>query len=375
MESYLVVQVHVSGEIMKPMGFFQDENKKTFKLLLLIVIIVSIVIVFTLTNWGAAVQTKTIIFEDEKYIFDKDVNFTEDVNIIGDIIASSTLKVIQGISTIDEDINPLFDIFVATAPNDVMDSSIPESTDNALVIQRSGPPNTNFIDVVFWDSDTNRPLLVLNAGDTGRASTFDRSLQVGKDFASDILNLNYTICQGTSLADCDTLGTGADLVVEDDIENFGSLQVHENGIFDGNLSFAGAFGELFESGSQTMISISDANVFFPIAGIQTGSFRNTLVNDTNITVQIEGTYLVNYSISFSNANNVNYTSGILLNGVIQSNGQSDRRLAANDTGNMAGTAIFSLNPGDNVSMGIANISNTSNVVVGSTNLTITYIGG
>ena len=135
---------------------------------------------------------------------------------------------------------------------------------------------------MFWDTDTNRPLFVLNAGAPGRASTLDRSLQVGKDFANDILNLDYTICNGTTLADCNTLATGADLVVEDDIENFGSLKVHENAIIDGNLSFAGAFGELFESNDGTTISIDTTDVFVPVAGIQTGDSTNMLLNDTNV---------------------------------------------------------------------------------------------
>ena len=352
-------------------------NRKYFKIGLAVAlgIFIGIIFFFGMTFEAEAQTTKTILFENNTYIFDNDANYDKAINVVGIITGSSSLKIIEGISTVNDNFDPLFDIFVAEAPNAVMESSIPESTDNALVIQRSGPQNVNFIDVVFWDSDTNRPLFVINAGDAGRASTLDRSLQVGKDFGSDILDLDYTICENTTLADCDTLLTGADLVVEDDIENFGSLQVHENVNVDGNLSFSGAFGELFDSENETVVTISDANIFFPIAGMQTGDFRNTILNDTNITVLIPGSYLVNYSISFSNANNVNYNSGVMVNGItLGSKGQAHRRLAANDTGNMSATAILDLDTGDNISMAILNESNNSDVIIQSTNFTMTYIG-
>jgi len=358
------------------MGIFEMQNQRTFKWLVLVVMIIVITGLIVLTFGGQAqsVVSRTVLFEDNTYIFETDVNFNQDIDIIGAITGSSLLRIQEGISIVDSDFNSLFDIFVADFPNGIQKSSIPETSDNALVIQRTGLQNDFFIGVIFWDQDSNRPNFVLNAGTPGRASTFDRSLQIGKDKALDIIDTSYTICEGTTLADCDTALTGADLVVEDDIENFGSLQVHENAIIDGNLSFAGAFGELFDVNNGVTITIITKDVFVPVKGIQTGNSRNTLVNDTNVTVQIEGFYLVNYSFSFTNANNLEYNTAIMVNGIVQDNGQAQRKLQANDVGNMGGTAIIDLDVGDNVSMAIANLTNVADPIITSTTLTVTYIG-
>ncbi len=350
------------------MGIFEDKNKKTFKIVLLVVMVVSIVGILVLT-FPAQAQTisRTILFEDNTYIFDTDVNTDGTTN-------GTYFKSEVGFTVTDEDFTPLFDIFVSESPNLTMNSKIPETTNNALVIQRTAPPNAIFIDVVFWDTDFNRPSFVINGGTAGRASTFDRSLMVGKNFASGPLDLNYTSCEGTKLVDCDTTATGADLLVEDDIENFGSLQVHENAIIDGNLSFAGAFGEIFDTNVGTTVLITTKDVFVPVGGIQTGDSRNMLLNDTNVTVQIEGFYLVNYSFSFTNANNLEYEMGLMVNGIVEESGRANRKLQANDVGNMAGTAIVHLDVGDNVSMAIANTTNVADPIITNTTLTVTYIG-
>ncbi len=351
-----------------------EKSRKYFKLGLLAAVIIIVIISGFLIVSANASTTKTILFENQTYIFERDANFNEDVNIIGTITGSSVLKIKEGISTTDDSFNSLFDIFVAEAPNTVMASSIPQSTDNSLVIQRAGPQNINFIDVVFWDSDTNRPLLVINAGDAGRATTFERSLQVGKDFAVGILNLEYTLCEGTTLADCDTLDTGADLVVEDDIEGFGSLQVHENVAVDGNLSFTGAFGELFDSTGGNTITINSQDVFVPIDGQTTGNSSNTVLNDTNITIAVSGFYLANYTVSVQNGEELKYNTGVMVNSVTEDSGQATRKPDGQDTDNLAGTTILDLNVGDNVSLAIANLSNSSNITVDRSTLTITYIG-
>lgn len=351
-----------------------EKNRKYFKLGLIAALIIITLVAGFLFLSANAQTTRTILFENGIYIFDNDTNFNKDVNINGTILGQSLLKIRDGISIVDSDFNSLFDIFVAEAPNSVMKSAIPQTADNALIIQRSGLKNSFFIDVVFWDSDINRPLFVLNAGAPGRASTFDRSLQVGKDHASDIIDTDYTVCEGTSLADCDTLLTGSDLVVEDDIENFGSLQVHENAIIDGNISFTGSFAELFQNDLSTLIPISDANVFFQIDGFQSGNASNAVLNDMNISHIIPGFYLVNYSISFSNANNQNYTSSIMINGVPEQSGRASRRLGANDLGSMSGTAIVSLGIGDNLGIGISNETSTSNLIIKNSGITSVYIG-
>jgi len=53
----------------------------------------------------------------------------------------------------------------------------------------------------------------------------------------------------------------------------------------------------------------------------------------------------------------------------------ESKTAANDIGNLSGTAILDLNAGQDVSMAIANQSSTADIVIENTNFTMTYIGG
>jgi hypothetical protein len=52
------------------------------------------------------------------------------------------------------------------------------------------------MEIVFWNGDSVRPLFILNEGVTNRASTFERSLQVGKALDAAPVDGDYTLFEG-----------------------------------------------------------------------------------------------------------------------------------------------------------------------------------
>jgi len=283
--------------------------------------------------------------------------FQDEVTIYGTIF-SGFVKIVDTISFTDGNFNDLYNIFIAGVP---LDNDIPAVFDNTLVIS-----GTN--SVIFWDNIGERPIIVIGDDADGRATTTDRSLQVGKSLGVAPLDVNYTRCQNTVLADCNTSGTGADLVVEDDIENFGSIKVHENATIDGNLSFKAAFGELFQNEKGTVVAITDVNKFVQLDGFDVGSSSNTLVDDMNITVQFAGVYSVTYAISISNEAKP-YTSAIMIDGVAQTAGSSSSSI-----GKMSASTQIDLNANNRVSLALENQVDTTDVTIESATFTLVYSG-
>lgn len=144
---------------------------------------------------------------------------------------------------------------------------------------------------------------------------------------------------------------------------------------DGNLSFSGAFVELFQNEIPTTVPVSDINVFVPVSGFTTGKVKSFKTNDTNVTPLIAGHYLANWSISFNDGTNNEYNGGIMVNGTALNSGRAHRKLGTGtDIGNFGATAIVNLNIDDNVSLAMSNESATTDAFVQHANMTLTYIG-
>lgn len=115
----------------------------------------------------------------------------------------------------------LFNIFVKQIGDTY--SSVPDAFENVLIFFTKTISNPSNMEIAFWDKTNNKPVLVLNEGAVARASTFNRSLQVGKALGASPFDEDYTVCEGFLDIDCATSVTGADLGVEDDIEAKGSI--------------------------------------------------------------------------------------------------------------------------------------------------------
>lgn len=81
----------------------------------------------------------------------------------------------------------------------------------------------------FWDENTQTmQMCISGAYLSGRATTISRSLQIVGNTTSKAVNEDFNLCEGNLFADCNTDITGADLLVQDDIEAIGSIFSQEN---------------------------------------------------------------------------------------------------------------------------------------------------
>ncbi len=172
-----------------------------------------------------------------------------------------------------------------------------------------------------------------------------------------------------------TLFGGSPLKVQGGIDlQTGDLTASRNVFVDSNLTYGGSYGEMHQNDGGTVIDITDVGVFVGIGDFNIGNARNVTLNDTNFSVTQEGYYLINYSVSISGVNNKAFETAIIIDAEVQAAGRAHRKLAANDTGNVGGTAILDLLVGENICIGIANLTNTDDPTIDSASFTITYIG-
>jgi len=108
----------------------------------------------------------------------------------------------------------------STLPSDFADSLIHD------IIQET---NNFGMQECFWDENTETmQLCISGAYLPARATTISRSLQVVGNTTNKPVNENFTLCEGNNYIDCNPDITGADLLVEDDIEAIGSIFSQEN---------------------------------------------------------------------------------------------------------------------------------------------------
>lgn len=190
--------------------------KKYLKIVISLILLISCS--FAVKGMYSA-TTKTIVVDEVTGEYQID----EDLLVTGTLKGESPIKVEEGTEWVDSNGVALFDIYIATSSNPI--NHAPSSLDNALIIDTEAINNSNNMEIAFIDSSgtSSSPVLILNEGIAQRASTFNRSLQIGKDLATTTIGSNYTLCEGFSNVDCDSEGSGADLVVEDDIEAKGNI--------------------------------------------------------------------------------------------------------------------------------------------------------
>ena len=117
-----------------------------------------------------------------------------------------------------------FNLFVAgVRPH--LPVELPEAFNNAFIVETRKLKNPSFMEVIFWNEDIQRPSLVLNRGAPDRASVIERSLLIGAQKGIKPLDENYSINSDFLRLPCDTLGLGADLGVEHDVQINGTLWV------------------------------------------------------------------------------------------------------------------------------------------------------
>lgn len=152
-----------------------------------------------------------------------DVDLPGDLSVDGTIDAKSPIEVGGGLNLHGS--GDHFKILVSGIhPND---PELPSAFDNTLIFETIALDNAYNMEMAFWDRENARPSLVLNQGAPGRASLFDRSLIIGAQKGTKILDGNYTLCTDFPNLRCNTTLYGADFGVENDLEILGILYVDQ----------------------------------------------------------------------------------------------------------------------------------------------------
>ncbi|MFA5953174.1 MAG: hypothetical protein WC812_01135 [Candidatus Pacearchaeota archaeon] len=108
-------------------------------------------------------------------------------------------------------------------------STLPSSFADSLIHDIISETNDYGMQECFWDENTETmQMCISGAYLSGRATTVSRSFQIVGNATNKLVNENFTLCEGNNYVDCDTDATGADLLVEDDIESRGSIFSQEN---------------------------------------------------------------------------------------------------------------------------------------------------
>lgn len=157
-------------------------------------------------------------------------------------------------------------------------STLPSVFKDSLIHDIINETNSYGMQECFWDENTETmQMCISGAYLTGRATTISRSLQIVGNSTNKLVNENFTLCERNNYIDCETDITGADLLVEDDIEAIGSIFSQEN-ITAENTGFFNYLGSL--SNKITKLWIQDID------------FRGTINGTGNITTtgRIQGDY-------------------------------------------------------------------------------------
>jgi len=129
-----------------------------------------------------------------------------------------------------------------------LSSSLPSAFTDSLIHDIIQETNDYGMQECFWDENTRTMQMCINGAYLEkRATTISRSLQIVGNVTNKPVDENFTLCEGADDIDCNSDTTGADLLVEDDIEAIGSIFSQEN-ITAENFNIGGVDRYLSSSG-------------------------------------------------------------------------------------------------------------------------------
>ena len=166
-----------------------------------------------------------------------------------------------------------------------------------------------------------------------------------------------------------SIGINDDLTVGGDLYLTGELIFNETG--------SGlAYGSLYQHEAVTTINLVKNN-YVKITGFTPGLLNAISVNSDAFNVNRVGVYKVNWSLSVDPASVCDIHFDLFVNGVEQNDGSGHRKFgAANDHGNISGTAILDItNAGHDIDIRAKNITNSNDMDVYHANFNIMQIGG
>jgi hypothetical protein len=139
----------------------------------------------------------------------------------------------------------------------------------------------------------------------------------------------------------------------------------------GQLTTGNSFAELFENASNVTAVIA---TYRTIKSLQSGQYNEATLTDSTITITQAGTYLVNYSSSFTHATNSTLCHiSLFVNDTEDTSLEAERKIGTGgDYGSMSGTALVTL-PANAVCKLRAKADNNGDLTIQHLNFNITRI--
>ncbi len=309
--------------------------------------------------------------------FNADAFFSDNVDVLGTLNGASNIRIAQGIDYIDSNGSIRYSGYVQLNDQSIA-RAVPDDLNSIFIFESATLSAPFSIGWVYWNSVTERPSFLIQEGFVGRANIFERSLIIGKQKGTADINVDYNKCPlgVMDLADCDTPLTGADLVVEDDIENFGSIKSHENLIVDGNSFVTFIYGSLFQSENSNTIFLTDTTNFFLIDDMNYGLSNGfTFDGNSHLRALESGVYKVDWSLSFDDLASRSFEAGVTIDSSIEQATLSQiRTVNANDQSSFSGTGIISIDANQLVALEIRAITSSSTITIEQAGLTLIRVG-
>ena len=153
----------------------------------------------------------------------------------------------------------------------------------------------------------------------------------------------------------------------------------------GNIVFVNTSGEglvygaMYNHNTSTTLTITDTTPVEIPSGFTAGQLNGvTFANARELTVTEPGMYKIDWSISFNTdgGSNQDIEGAIGVNNTANAQGTCHRFIGtASDVGCMSGTAILDLGDDSVISLFMTNLTDSNNIVVTHTNLTLVQVGG
>jgi hypothetical protein len=213
-------------------------------------------------------------------IIAEEINITSNANILGTLRGHSPLKLSNEINFIKSDGTITSALY--NAPRGLA-STLPSVFNDSLIHDIIEETNNYGMQECWWDENTTTmQMCISGAYLSGRATTISRSLQIVGNTTNKLVNENFTLCEGNNYVDCETDITGADLLVEDDIEAIGSIFSQEN-ITVVDTGFFGFLGSLTNRITKLFVQDIDVSNSIKIAytaqGVCDASTEGTIIYD------------------------------------------------------------------------------------------------
>jgi hypothetical protein len=178
-----------------------------------------------------------------------------------------------------------------------------------------------------------------------------------------------------------TLGTNEDINLSIYAKTNGVLTLGKNEdstiVINGNISSNGTltkYGEMYiTSANATSTAITTTTEYVKIDLFNEGDENGFAFSDSQLTASAGGKYEVNYNVSaIAASTNDVFNYNLFVNGaeVTESGCMAERKYANTDLGSVSGGCIITLEPGDNLDLRVANVTDTDNITIKSTNFRI-----